>query len=346
MEKISGFESLESEFEHTCAITKGMDELVLAINESNELTPDAVYTDTVLKLNGIELVELSGTEGFLDGVKKGAMKVYEWVKQLVKTIRDWFAGSNKKEYDQAKKEITEDLVLVKRISELKERGIDAYLKHDPGEGVTTIVRRLPQGAKKEINAAIKTVEAVSVSTPEDISNAVIIPALSLIASRTVTAMKGIKLRIEEVKRIDPTGETLDALGLSLDSVIVDTASGSYFEKMDNKDFANDAKVLVKDSEAAQSELSKATTSLDRMNEAAKGHEGTERGSQLSRAVSIVKLLAEIAGIYRDVIISINSQLTQASKHAEHAVIKKAIQEALKNTDEATSKYLDAALAAL
>lgn len=346
---IAGFESLDTEFKHACAITNGIDELVLSIKDSKELTPDGVYADTVLKLNGIELAELAGTEGFLDGIKRGASKIYEWIKELIKTIRGWFNGSTKKDYEQAKKEITSDLILVNRIKELKAQGIDAYLKHDLDEGTVMIVKRMPTNVKKEVNDSLNTIKAVAVSTPTEINEAAIGTVLSTVANRVVTAMKSINLRIEEIQRIDPTGETLEVLGLSRDhSVIVDAVkgSGAYFAKMDQKDFSSNVKSLVKDSEAAQSELAKATVALDKMNEAAKGHEGTERSSQLSRSVSVVKNLAEIAGIYRDTVITINGQVMMAYKNAENSIIKQAVLEAMKNTDEVSNKYLNDAVAAL
>lgn len=348
MEKISGFESLAAEFDHTCAITNGMDELVLAINESNELTPDAVYADTVLKLNGIELVELAGTEGFLDGVKRGSLKIYEWIKELIKTIRSWFSGSNKKKYDEAKKDLNDEVLFSDWVKDLEQKGIDGFTKHDPDENVVAVIRRMPREAKEEVNRAIKTIEAVATSTPEEVNQAVIGTVLSTIAGRTQSAMKSIDSRIEEINRIDPTGETLSSLGLSKNSTVVDRAkaSGSELSKADQRDFANSVKALVKDSEAVQSELAKATIAMDKMNEAAKGHENNERGSQLSRAVSVLKLVAEIAGIYRDVIITVNSQMLIGYKQAVGTIVKTAIREALKHSDDLTSKYLDDAIAAL
>lgn len=56
-------------------------------------TPNSVYAQTVLKLNGVDLGAISGQEGFGTAVKAGAKKVYEMIVNFLRAVKEFFFGS-------------------------------------------------------------------------------------------------------------------------------------------------------------------------------------------------------------------------------------------------------------
>lgn len=336
---IAGMESIQQEFDNTYNLAAGFESIVAAGPSGSVDGFEATYAMTVFTLNDIDF---AGTEGFLDSVKRGAKKVYEWIKDLIKTIRGWFTGSSKAEYEKAKKEITEDLVLVNQIKKLKERGIDAYIQYDHEEGVSRIIKRMPADVKKAVNEEIKNVDIPDVSTPDQLEEKITGTVVNDIASKVAGMIRSLNTRSAEVKRIDPDGSARNLLGIGHEwSFIVDSSRNAeaHWDREDQKSFPRRAKAMVDRSEEAQKELAAAVVALDRLNEKYKGHEHTDEGRQLSRCVAIVKLLTEIAGIYRDTVVSINSLSQKAVKGVQGGIVKDALRAAIANTEGATEEYI-------
>lgn len=340
-EHVSGMESVNAEFNMTYNLAAGLEAIATAGHGATVEGYEASYAMTVFTLNGIDF---AGQEGFLDSVKRGARKVYEWIKDLIKTIRGWFTGSSKAKYEEAKKEITEDLILVKRVKELKDQGIDAYIKHDHDEGVSRIIKRMPSEVKKAVNEEIKNVDIPDATTPEELDLSIRGTVINDIAAKVASRINALNKRVDEIKRIDPTGETLKSLGLDSNWNFITDATRNKeiaFSREDQQKFAKRVDALVSASDEAQKELATATVALDRMNESAKGHD--EKAHQLSRAVAVVKELTDIAGIYRDTVITISSQLNMGYKKASTKIVKDAIMNALKSADPAADRYLQDAM---
>lgn len=336
---VAGMESIQHEFDQAYHLAAGFESIVAAGPSGSVDGVESTYAMTVFTLNDISF---DGQEGFLDSVKKGARKVYEWIKDLIKTIRNWFNGSNKAEYEKAKNEITDDLVLINQVKKLKDKGIDAYISHDHDEGVTRIIKRMPTGAKQELNQAIVKAELEGVTTPVELREKITGTVVNEIAAKVATMVRGLNARAAEVKRIDPDGTAMEALGLYSEWNFITDATknvADHFSKEDQAVFGKRAKGMVDNSEEAQKELARAIVNLDKLNEKYKGHEHTDEGRLLSRCVAIVKLLTEIAGIYRDTVISINSLAQKAAKDVQDGIVKDALRAAIQNTDEATAEYL-------
>lgn len=341
LSQIAGLEALSHEFTQVYNLTRGMEALHEEIDYTDNPIPEVIYAKTVLELNNIELTDVVGSEGFLDSIKKGAKKVYEWIKDLIRAIRNWFTGGSKKEYEEAKKELKEaskEDDFVKAALEVVMAGGVSAAK-DPQ--IKSIIKRLPDSVKRQASESIKTQSTETEAITDSVVNE--------IAAKVASRISALNKRVEEIKRIDPTGETLEALGLSPDwNFITDGArnQGVHFSKEDQATFAKRVKAFVDNSEEAQRELAKAVLALEKMNEASRGHEGNERGSQLSRAVSVVKELTDIAAIYRDTVMTINSQVQIGYKKAETSIVKNALLDALKNSNEAANQYISDAINSL
>lgn len=80
-----------SDVEHCASMISGCESLRVG----NVKDPNAVYAFTVLKLHAGDAGFIAGQEGFLDSIKKGAGKFLEWVKKLIRAIKDYLKGITK-----------------------------------------------------------------------------------------------------------------------------------------------------------------------------------------------------------------------------------------------------------
>lgn len=334
-EQLSGMESINAEFDNVYNLTAGFE----AISEAGAAVSydgfEAHYAFTVFNLNGIDV---SGQEGFVDSIKRGAAKVYEWIKDLIKTIRGWFTGKSKADYEKAKKEIKET---EKEVDAFQNFNIDMFIRENRGTKEEKVINAVPSEAKQEIAKQIRQVDTGASSTAE-LREKIIGTVINDIASNINARVGNLETIVKEIQRVDPNGDTRRALG-------VDAATAAHkatllkdlFSKEDQIDFVKATNKLVELSELAQSEIAKATQQLDRMNETAKGHE--ERQHSLSRAVSIVKCLTNAAEVYRDAVTTLNSKAAMGYKHAKTRIVRDAILEAIKSSDAATAQYIKQAM---
>lgn len=340
LSQINGFESLESEFEHTCAITNGIAELAQGMTKEDEIVGDALYADTVLKLHDIDLVEVDGQENFLDSIKRGSAKAYEWIKNLIKTIREWIIGKTSRDYSEAKKSLETPDIIDTQVKKLAAKGIDAYVEHDVDNGVVRIVKRLSAADKSVVNQKIKLVALSDEAEArhEEIQS----ETMDRITTAVRRQLVGIGKHIDEIKRIDPNGETLATLFTTIDSV-EKAASLDKLDKMFTgtqvSELSTASRALIKSAGDIQAILSSATVSLDKLNEANK--DVVEEGSRrtLSRAVSVVKELSAIAARYRDAVITLDSQLQMGEKKTSKAIVREAIIRAKDEVSEDARVYL-------
>lgn len=345
-EQHSGMEALHAEFENTYNLAAGMEAITATGPAISYDGCEAHYAHTVLVLNDIDV---SGQEGFLDGVKKGAAKVYQWIKDLIKTIRGWFTGGSKAQYEKDKKEINDVIreANIRRTKDLKDKGVDEYVKQmtDIGEATNPIVaeiKRLPPPAKKIANEAIKEVNIPNVSTPQELDDSIKGTVINEISSKLKSKFSQLETKVKEIKRIDPTGETGEFMNIGIKWDVLENiikSIGSGFEREDQKKFADRIGALIKISDDAQAEVANATVNMDRLNEKYKGHEHTPEGKKLSRAVSILKLLTEIAHIYREIIQLVNRELRAAYKKVATQIVREAVDKAMRSTDAAVDKFV-------
>lgn len=85
------------DIEHYSRIIAGCESINHVLSGNGSLTEDGRYAQSVLKLRAQdEFGALAGNESLLEGVKKGARKLKEWIVALVKSMVGFITGSTKK----------------------------------------------------------------------------------------------------------------------------------------------------------------------------------------------------------------------------------------------------------
>lgn len=333
-------------FEHEAELVTGYDDLVSHHEHQTPKTPEAVYTETVLKLEAGTYGIIDGQEGFLDNIKRGANKVYEWIKSMIRAIRNWFSGNNKKEYTTAVAEV-KNLNIESNFDKQLEKSLAEFDKHWSG-ALRDVSRHTDADTKKEIKEVVSE-GVVELKNDAEKREKLIGTIVNEIAAKISTRLKQVEIRVKEIKRIDPTGETLENLGLSRSWNFITEAFETNvvgLSKENQANFAHLVKGIVDDSEDIQRELSKAVSGLEKINEATRNIEDNTENRKVARAGSIVKELSEIASIYRDTIVTISSQVQMGYKKAETSIVKSALMDALKHSDETANKYIQQAIDSL
>lgn len=83
--------------EHYARIVAGCESINHVLSGNGKLTEDGRYAQSVLKLRAQdEFGALAGNESLLEGIKKGARKLKEWIAALVKSVLGYITGSTKK----------------------------------------------------------------------------------------------------------------------------------------------------------------------------------------------------------------------------------------------------------
>lgn len=333
-------------FEHEAELVTGYDALLDHVENDTPKTPEAVYTETVLKLDAGTYDIVDGQEGFLDSIKRGASKVYEWIKSIIRAIRNWFSGNNRKEYTTAVVEL-KNFEIGGNFDKQLEKSLAEFDKHWSGL-LKDVSRHTDADTKKEIKEIVLE-GATELKNDVEKREKIIGTIVNEIAAKVSVRLKQAETRVKEIKRVDPTGETLESLGLSKDWNFITEAVKSNdvdFSKENQANFAHRVKTIVNDSEDIQTELSKAVRSLEKMNEANRHTEDNAESRKVARAGSIVKELSEIASIYRDIIVTISSQVQMGYKKAETSIVKSALTDALKHSDDTANKYIQQAIDSL
>uniref|UniRef100_A0AAU8L0H6 Uncharacterized protein n=1 Tax=Pantoea phage Survivor TaxID=3232176 RepID=A0AAU8L0H6_9CAUD len=85
---------------HYARIISGCESINYVSNNGGQLTDDGRYAQSVLRLHAQdEFGALAGNESILSGIKKGAKKLKEWIVALIKAVKDFITGSQKKKKD-------------------------------------------------------------------------------------------------------------------------------------------------------------------------------------------------------------------------------------------------------
>ena len=327
-------------FEHESEMLTGYDELAACVETGTALTPDAVYAHSVLKLHAQdEGASVSGQEGFLDAIKRGASKVYEWIKALIKAIKEWLFGGKKKDYDEAKKSIEKDGDLVEEVKKLGGKGIDGVIHQD---NVKLVVKQLPPDVKVGIDNAIK----------EEVRKPTFLETLKNVRSGLVDQLTTISLRqldmignaITEIKRLDPNGESLkklevahiyrsgDELQAAVDRIreIMGRVTDDGLPKM--------IKEIITITDNVYVAMLEGTSSLAKLNERAKGHQDEERS--LARTANVLNHIGTVSNALRNMVITIDSQLEKAIAAAKNDLVKNAMRNAKEETWATSVDYIN------
>jgi len=325
-------------FEHEDTLLTGYGELIDCVEGNLPLTPDAAYVDTVLKLDEEDYLNVDGNEGFLDSIKRGSIKVYEWIKQLLKSIKEWLFGKNKKDYEEAKKNVQKDVEWEKLLSDTVSLSSNPVDQRAVDE-VAKLIRKVSIDDKTIINQEIE--EAILAFEESNSLTKVRSDLTEKITGKVNTRLNSVITAINEINRIDKTGETFDKLNVDkriiedLEKAVTDLQN--KLEKTPDHNLSDLGKELVKVTDKFQEPVSKSIIGLDKLNESEKNSEQQERS--VSRAASIVKLMGTILNALRDSVITFDSQINIAIKEAQTAVYRKALNNALEQTTEATNRYI-------
>lgn len=352
MELIESYNELNSEFDNTCSITNGMVELVESINKETEMTPNACFANTVLVLDDVDLPSLAGQESFWDGVKKGTTKVYEWIKQLIKTFREWFNGKSKRQYDEASKRVEKDFGDTEKVMEAAIKIIMTDAPR-PVKDVTPAVqpkytamlRRLdgPDAVKvkekfKEVILEAEEAGKIDKSLDE---------AFEAIYSKVKNSLSAIATQIKELDRIDETREASKSIGVStsfssdistIDSFIANTTTLSSDKRLKGL-----AKSIVTNANIAQTMSARAAVEVEKMNNKAMGNPDQGVQSKLSRAVSVMKIVTEIAARYRDLVIDMDTAMLRAGGKIADTALRNALIESMSEVSERSAEYMQRAM---
>jgi len=330
-------------FEHEAELLAGYDDLLAHRDEKKEKTPEAVYTETVLKLEAGTYGIVDGQEGFLENIKRGATKVYEWIKSVIKAIRDWLFGAKKKDYDAAAKNL-KDLDANTDIKKLGKDGI-AGLASEYKE-LAANLNRITSSDKIVIDDNIKKTLAEPEFTAK-LSNKRT-EMIEQITNRAKRQLDMIGNAITEITRVDPTGEALKKLGIGGSGWGKFNSGADLQDELDKvtrsldrtneKQFSSVIKEIVQITDDVYSAMVEGTSTLQKLNEAAKGHEGEERA--MTRAANVLKHFGTVSNALRNLVITIDSQIEKTLKSDESDLVKEALREAKNEVSPAAADYIN------
>ena len=114
-----------NDIDHPLTVISGFE----SICNKDFKSPNAVYAQTVLKLNGCDLAAIAGQEGFGSAIKAGAKKVIEMIWKLIKNIKEFFFGSKGGKSDTTMAKVnTETKKVVLEIKALPNPKLEKLLK--------------------------------------------------------------------------------------------------------------------------------------------------------------------------------------------------------------------------
>ncbi|QZA70719.1 hypothetical protein AH04_246 [Erwinia phage AH04] len=341
-------------FEHEAELLVGLDDLRDITDHTAPKTSEAVYTETVLKLDGGTYDIIDGQEGFLDNIKRGASKVYEWIKSIIKAIKEWLFGKPRREVIEVQRSITKTSI-----------DLDKLIDHPTEMSLPEVtIEKSIEESKIQVAQRIKALNAIKKVQNEDrkIINETVIEHAPLVEhdrSEKLINEMGVKLtsrldsvakNIEEIERVDP--EQIISKELGIDKfLILYSKTGISGSKVllsfaDTKTINLAAERIVKIAREFDTALVEATKRLEKMNSEGPFGVEDERSRQVSRAAKVVVELGNAANKMRDLVLTLDSQLLKTAGQIETAEIKARLTEAMKHTSEASNQYLQMALDAL
>lgn len=354
MEQYAG---LESTISHVARVLSGVEALHEEIKTGTDFTVDAKYADEVLKLHEIDLPSLVGTEGFIDGLKLVAKKGYEWIKQILKAIRDFFFGIRGKRVDEAIARLPETIKSANENTVFKEAEKRAEgkattaqeniltLQEFTGKGdtegasekeVRDLARRLSLEERKFISD-----ELAAVTKDPEIRQKVIHSldqTATRIYERAESKLESAVDGFSRIAKIDPEGRSLKALGVNdFVSIIKDTKEilkGVQGVNLNN--LGDVSSKVIKARNETYKLLQKVTKALEAANDQVDKDPESELAPILSRMVSIVGVITDISVMYDNVILTMDGGLNTGIKKATDNVVKEAIKAAREKMGDSVS----------
>lgn len=314
--------------EHEATLLIGYDELIAHQEDKKPMTPDAVYTETVLKLDHETFDIVDGQEGFIDQIKRGASKVYEWIKSIIKAIRDFIFGSKKKK-------VTEAEVSLKTVTPLVDSGKVNLTNSADNKQVKEVIRRLDTEDKKIVEEAIKQATSVDSSILKE-------ELVTHVTGKLNQMLRSANVAIGYNKTLDPENRIPEYLSVPSDILKpVEDLSG-IIENVKPGEFGRLATSLVKVNQEFNSNLAKVTVTLDKLNNEYRGHD--DKARQLSRAAAYVSKLSDVSILLGDMIITLDSQLQIAIRKEENEMVKQVLKEVHHEVSEEAVAALDRLMA--
>lgn len=332
--------------EHEAELLNGYVDLVDSNGDKELKTPEAIYTETVLKLDGETYGIVDGQEGFLDNIKRGATKVYEWIKALIKSIKEWLFGKPKQEVAKVEKEFVnvateldaimaepEKVIQGEVISTVMNSHIAEPVKHN----VKRSLSRVPAEDRKIINETVVGIPGYTEKSEKIISE---------MAGRLTTRLDSVANNVTEIERIDPERKISKELDIDKFLIVYSKVVGGskvFLDHANTKTIAVAAERIVKIAKEFDTALAHATNNLEKMNNKGPFAIENEESRQVARAGSIVKELGEATNKMRDLVMTLDSQLIKAVVQMETTTLMERIGEAMKQTSDASAEYLQKAM---
>lgn len=91
--------------DHVFSVLSGFE----SIANKDFKTPDGIYAQTVLKLNGVDMGAISGQEGFGTAIKAGGKKILEMIMNFLRAIKEFFFGSRSGKSDTSLSKVIEQI---------------------------------------------------------------------------------------------------------------------------------------------------------------------------------------------------------------------------------------------
>lgn len=336
---VQGFESLQSDFKHYISVLSGFETLHEETSASSDYFPhpedmsdDMKTAVTVLKLNDIDLESTVGTESFIDTVKKGAKQVKEWIKALIKSIREYFFGKKTK-YDTAKK--------LEKLNKQKGDNLINITNKDIDKAITDVTK-ITKKLDEKINDRNKLNEELD-QVLEAI-DAELDAGIGEVALKANNYFDKCKTILSELDKVDSTGESRELLGLNKDwgkdlvKPFTDLTVNDHPRRV-----VGELEKLIRITDKVIGDLESATKKLDVLNEAGKGHE-SEEGHKLSRAAKVLQCVANVSDVLQNIVINTSGAIEDKVVKARHKVTKDILSHYVNITSPAAKAYLDKMLA--
>ena len=337
-------------FEHEAEMLTGYDELATAVSEGQALSPEATYTYSVLKLHAQDDgVQVSGQEGFLDSVKRGATKVYEWIMALIRSIRDWLFGKPRQVAQEKQEEVIELAKTYDEITASPEaiasKPIEKIVEETPlppvkQQKVKAAIARIPREDKVVIQEQMRTTSALDAEIDDR-------KLVKEMLQRLTTRLDAVKNNVDEISRIDPDANLSDELGIKYFLTIygkggVDNVTG-FFRNGGAEGMLSISRKVLELSNDLEKNFADATKKLEKIAQDTKAGTDQAANRKASRGAAILKEMGEAAAKLRDFIMTLDSQLQITAAKIQTAAIRNALIKAMPEVSESSAKYMQQAM---
>lgn len=290
------------EVEHFGTMLSGCE----SINSGNALTADGQYAFAVLKVHANDAGLYAGNEGFLDAIKRGANNVYEWIKKMIRAIRDWIRGTKvdqevrkMEELAKATESPDSQVAAIKRMDVIKVlRQIrdqkDGSVAGNESISIDTIVNEVDNMSvdrRKQVEIYLSKIA----DTPE--FKEVVKDEHDIVVNKALTAIKPrlseLNSLLEKMKETDPDGTVGKELGIEPDRAF--SQFNDLLDKIDHVGASTLTTITngigrgVIDSNKL---LKQATDKLERLNESNKSG-GSPIVGKAGRIVNLLSTFTEV-----------------------------------------------------